>query len=124
MSLGINRFTGKPLSNWDHVSQSLGVLFSTRLFTRVMLRGYGFAVLGLLGRDLTPDVVMRFYMAIVIAVELWEPRFRVTQLAFPIDSNSPSKLQQGQLGIKISGEYRPNALTGDFTPATYQSLTI
>jgi uncharacterized protein len=125
MTAGINRLTGRPLSGWSHVKQSLGVIFTTRLGERLMRRTFGFAGLGLLGRhNLTPQILMRWYMAIVIAVELWEPRYRVTSLSFPTAKNSPNGLRQGQIGLRISGEYMPNALEGDFTVASTQSLTL
>lgn len=125
MTAGINRTTGAPLAGWSHVKQSLGVIFTTRLGEALMKRLFGFAGLGLLGREnLTPAVLMRWYMAVVIAIELWEPRYRVTSLAFPTDANSPNQERQGQIGLTINGVYMPNALEGDFTVASAQSLTM
>lgn len=125
MTAGINRDTGQPLVGWAHVRQSLVVIFTTRLGALVMKRLFGFAGLGLLGREnLTQGVVMRWYMAIVIAVELWEPRYRVTSLKFPASENSPERLGQGQIGMALNGDYMPNALQGDFTVANQQTFTM
>lgn len=114
-SVGINRSTGKVLSGWKHVVQSLSVLFVTRIGDRIMRRLYGSAVPGLLGKNLTPRILSNFRMAIAIAIELWEPRFRVLYIMLPSATNSPMGLRQGKLGIKLIGEYRPRALEGDFT---------
>jgi phage baseplate assembly protein W len=125
MSAGINRRTGQPLAGWPHCRQSLIVIFTTRIGARIMRRLFGFAGLGLLGREnLTPAVMMRWYMAVVIAVELWEPRYRVTSLIFPKAGNSPSQLRQGQIGLTLNGEFMPNALEGDFTVASAQSFGL
>ena len=40
-SLGINRFTGQLLADWDHVLQSVDVIFETEIGERVMLREFG-----------------------------------------------------------------------------------
>ena len=95
--------------------QSLRVIFTTRIGSLVMCRLFGSAVPGLLGKNLEPSTIARFYAAIIIAVELWEPRFRVRRIVYPVDQNSEEKLRQGQFGFKLEGDYRPRALQGDFT---------
>jgi uncharacterized protein len=124
MTAGVNRLTGKPLAGLDHVRQSLGVIFTTRLTSRLLRRLFGFAGVGLLGEPLTPQTLMKFYMAVVIAVELWEPRFKVIALSYPNADNSASELGQGRFGVAILGAYRPNALEGDFTVAATVSVVI
>lgn len=123
-STGVNQHTGVLLTGFDHVRQSLGVIFATRLTERVLHRTFGSAVPKLLGQPLTGATLMRFYMAIIVAIELWEPRFRVTQISYPSGDNSASALGQGRFGVKISGAYRPNALQGDFTVASVQSIIL
>lgn len=124
MTAGVNRVTGAPLSGFAHVVQSLNVIFTTRLGSRVLRRTFGSAAPGLLGQPLTNPDLVRFYMAIVIAVEVWEPRFRVTSVTFPKAQNSAAQLGQGQLGMRLQGQYRPNALEGDFTVASNPSVLI
>jgi uncharacterized protein len=121
-SLGINRHTGQPLTDFEHVQQSLSVIFTTRIGQRIMRRTFGSMVPGLLGKELTPQTLMRFYMAIVTAVYLWEPRFSVTSASYP--GTTPQSLSQGQFGVKINGNYMPNALSGDFTIAAAVSVVI
>ncbi len=124
MTAGVNAVTGMPLAGWAHVQQSLNVIFTTRIGQRLMRRFFGSAVPALLGQPLTPGQLMRFYMAIVIAVELWEPRFAVTSVSYPQGQNSPSQLGQGQFGILIEGQYMPNALEGDFTVASVMTVKL
>lgn len=124
MTAGVNRVTGAPLAGFAHVRQSLNVIFTTRLGSRVLRRTFGSAVPKLLGQPLTPDRLMKFYMAIVVAVELWEPRFAVTSVSYPQGENSASQLQQGQFGVTIEGQYMPNALEGDFTVAASVSVVL
>ena len=116
---GISRETGQVLDGWPHVLQSLGVIFSTHLGERVMRRWFGSNVPKLLGQNMVPETVVRFWSAICIAVDLWEPRFRVVSIT-PV--GSAQDLRQGQIGFNVTGEYRPNALLGDFTPAGVRTV--
>jgi phage baseplate assembly protein W len=125
MTAGVNRRTGRVLTGLAHVKQSLHVIFTTQIGARVMRRTFGSAVPSLLGKaNLTPQVLLNFYVAVAIAVELWEPRFRVRQVGYPGADNSTDRLQQGQFGVQISGDYRPNALEGDFTVASSEIITF
>jgi phage baseplate assembly protein W len=124
MSAGIDRRTGRPLEGWSHVLQSLHAIFTTPIGARVMRRAFGSAVPGLLGKNLTPNTVARFYIAIILAVELWEPRFRVRQVGYPASTNSTDNLKQGKFGLRLFGDYRPNALDGDFTVATSKDFVL
>lgn len=125
MTAGVNRRTGRVLTGLAHVRQSLHVIFTTPIGARVMRRTFGSAVPALLGKaNLTPEALLNFYMAVAIAVDLWEPRFRVRQVGYPGAENSAGQLQQGKFGVLISGDYRPNALEGDYTVASSETLTF
>ena len=112
---GADRSTGRILSDWAHVEQSLRVIFMTR---------FGSSIPKLLGQNLVPSTILKVYMAIAIAVELWEPRFRVRRVSLPPTSNNTLNLRQGVLGLRIEGDYRPNALAGDFSISIPKVLTI
>ncbi len=115
-SNGIDRRTFKVLTGLDHVRQSVEVIFSTPLMARIMRRTFGFAGLPLLGRqNLTPDVLLRFYTAIHIALELWEPRLDSLRAYYPQGQNTPEGWRQGKLGLRLQADYMPNALQGDTT---------
>ncbi len=115
---GINRDTGRALSGWDHVVQSLQVIFSTRFHERVMRRWFGSLVPHMLGENVIPATLLRFFYSVVVAVELWEPRFRIVQVRV---------LQAGRDGgvsLRLDGEYFPNAQVGDYVTNFRRSLVI
>ena len=124
MTAGINRHTCNPLAGWAHVQQSLGVIFTTRIGSRILARFFGSAVPGLLGKNLTPQTLLKFWTAIAIAIELWEPRFRLRSITYPGATNSAQKARQGQIGIRMIGEYMPNALEGDFTVESTKTTSV
>ena len=72
-SIGIDRRTGQVIQDFDHVVQSLEVIVSTMIGSRVMRRTFGFVDPGLLGRNIVLPTILRFVSALHIAIELWEP---------------------------------------------------
>ena len=107
---GFDQHTGRILSGWPHVVQSLEVIFSTRFGERVLREWFGSMVPAMLGENLTAETVLRTKLAIWVAIEMWEPRFRITQI------KSLSVTRLGQYRLELEGEYRPRAHLGDFTP--------
>lgn len=114
-STGIDRETGLPLSDLDHVRQAFRTIFTTRIGSRVMRRTFGALVPDILGRNLAPSTLALFFHAIWIAVDLWEPRLRIVQVLYPAPANTPSRLRLGGLDLAILADYRPYALAGDVT---------
>jgi phage baseplate assembly protein W len=119
--VGMDRRTGKILIGWDHVVQSLHVIFATRYHSRVLRRWVGSFVPHLLGENATERTVARFYWAIVTAMDLFEPNFRVqiVRVAARADGTSltsPEELRTGHLSSQNEGVYRPRAHLGIFTP--------
>ena len=107
---GIDRETGKPLSGWPHVAQSLGVIFTTRFGDRVMRRWVGSLVPNLLGENMTQETFVKFFAAVGAALE-FEPRVRLIKV-LPL-----SVSRDGRAEIRMEVEYRPRGHLGDFTPA-------
>lgn len=114
-STGINRYTGAKLSDWPHVQQSVEVIFTTRISSRVMRRSFGAAVPNIFLQNLTVSTFVRLFSAICHGLELWEPRARVVKAVWPAD-NTPEKMRLGKIHPIILCQYRPHALLGDFTP--------
>lgn len=115
-SVGIDRRTGKVITGLDHVRQSVEVIFTTKIASRVMRRTFGSAVAPLLGRsNLTEPELVRFYAAIHVAIALWEPRLQSLRALFPQTKNSPGAARQGRFGMRLRCRYCPEALSGDFT---------
>ena len=110
-SVGIDAETGRNLTGWAHVVQSLQDNFTTQVGTRIMREWYGSAVPNLLGRNINKDEVTLFFAAVTSAIEQWEPRYRVTRIE-PLGVT-----RSGEFRFAIEGEYRPRAMLGDMTPA-------
>lgn len=115
---GMNRETGRVLDGWEHVLQSLTVIFTTRFHERVMRRWFGSLIPHLLGESMVPSTVLRFYAAIITAVELWEPRYKISRVeVLELD-------RLGRIGFRLTGVYRPRAHLGDFTPEGARVVTL
>lgn len=123
-SVGLDRRTGRVLTGWEHVVQSIEVILSTQVGERVMRRVFGSAVPRLLGETMVPPTVLRFFTAVIVAIELWEPRFRVIQIEIVEALNEAEALRLGRLRLAIVGEYRPRAHLGDPTPEAVRTLSL
>jgi phage baseplate assembly protein W len=125
----MDRRTGAVLAGWPHVAQSIEVILTTNIGARMFRRVFGSEVPKLLGEPLTTPTVVRFFAAVVAAIELWEPRFRVRAIevvgADAAGGNSAERVRGGRLALRIRGEYRPRGHLGDPT-ADWQerSLTL
>lgn len=115
-STGIDRNTGKILTGLAHVRQSVQVIFTTYIASRIMRRTFGSFVPVLLGRsNLTKPELLRFFTAIHLALGLWEPRLRSLRVVFAPAQNTRDDFRQGHTGMSVKVLYYPNALQGDFT---------
>ena len=123
-SYGINRATGQPLSDWEHTVQSIMVILETHFGERVMRRMFGSAIPGVLGKNLVPSTLLKFYTALSVAIYVWEPRFRVRSFEYPQGQNSADGMRQGRIGIRMIGDYMPRALEGDFTVEAVKTVTL
>ena len=123
---GMDRMTGRVLGDWDHVSQSVAVLFTTRFFSRVLRAYVGSNIIRLLGQPMNRQTVMRVRLAIAEALWLFEPRL-VPRRIDMLDGD-----RTGDSAWLILAIYRPGArydpftrqLTGDLTPVGMRTLTI
>jgi uncharacterized protein len=119
---GIDHHTGKLLDGFTHVAQSIEVIFTTRLGERVQRRWFGSPITTMLGKSLTPATVLRFFTCLVVAIEVWEPRYKVTRI---VPSTNPSnEVRKGNFSFVIEGIYRPRALAGDFSPEGVVQLSV
>jgi len=112
---GIDRNTGKIIAGWPHVVQSLRVIFTTFFGERVLRRWFGPKILG---QNLTPSTVLKFWSAICVAIDTWEPRYKVTQI-IPLSAD-----RDGSIGFRINGVYRPRGHLGDFSVEQPRNLSI
>ncbi|ORE90547.1 hypothetical protein ATO13_22616 [Stappia sp. 22II-S9-Z10] len=114
-SAGADRSTGAPLADWEHVKQSLGVLFTTPLGTRVMRRDFGSELPALIGETMTTGTILKLYVAAYMAVLREEPRFELTRIGIN------EATQQGRLGLDLEGRYRP---TGHLDFQASEAITV
>lgn len=114
---GIDWLTGKKIDGFAAVVQSLEILFTTRIGSRVMIRPYGANAGQLLGQPMLVSTFTTFRETIMIATELWEPRFRVHVGLAVAAGDTPETMRLGQIkGLELWGEYRPRGHLGDPTP--------
>ena len=123
---GMDRNTGKLLQGWDHVQQSMELIFATPFHERVLRRWVGSFVPRILGESAVARIITRFFWAIVTAIDLWEPDFRIQQTFImgpalqnwspPLTDQIDQLLRQGQLICRTEGMYFPRGHLGDFTP--------
>lgn len=107
---GVDRYTGKVITGWPHVVQSLEVIFTTNFGERVMREYFGSAVPRLLGENMVPETFLKYFSAVCGAIAVWEPRYSITRIA-PLEVD-----RLGRAFFNIEGEYRPRGHLGDFTP--------
>lgn len=110
-SAGINRTTGRALADFAHVQQSINVILTTPIGSRVMRREFGSELFDLIDRPMTDQVILAIYSAVVVAIARWEPRFRVTSCGI-INLDVA-----GLFEMELGGTYYPRGHRGDFTGA-------
>jgi phage baseplate assembly protein W len=123
---GINRHTGQFLDGWPHVVQSIMLIITTGYGERMLRRWFGSGVPQLLGENLTTPTAVRFFAALIAALEVREvdtglprePRFKIVRI-------TPKRVDRsGELRLEILGVYLPRGHLGDFTPVDLRTLSI
>ena len=111
-SLGINRFTGAAITDWDSVLQSVDVIFETDIGEEIMLREFGGGMRRLLGRKLTPDILALAAAVFALSISIWEPRLRVVKTSV---APSVEEIREGVVSFVLQVAYRPRGHLGDLT---------
>lgn len=95
--IGMNAFTGKPLSGVDHLKQSVSDILSTRIGTRVMRRQYGSDLPSLVDSPMNEALKLELFSAAAEALTKWEPRFK-------LDGMTVAEItDQGRLVVDLHG---------------------
>lgn len=122
---GVNRETGGLMQGWDHVEQSMKVIFATPFHERILRRWVGSYVPHILGETFVPRIVTRFHWSMAVSLDLWEPNYRITTVFFmgdALESWSPEsfdvagEFRLGHAWFRTEGQYRPRGHLGDSTP--------
>ena len=117
-SAGLSRSAGSVLTDFDHVRQSIGVILTTPIGSRVMRREFGSELFDLIDRPMTDQVILAVYSATVMAIARWEPRYAV--LGCQIGRLS----EAGEMSVELSGVYYPRGHLGDFTPQGVRQMIV
>lgn len=95
---GTSATTGKPISDVDHLRQSVADILTTPVGSRVMRRDYGSDLPALIDQPDNAATQVRVYAAAATALMRWEPRLRLQQLR-------TSRTRAGQLVLQVQGQY-------------------
>lgn len=124
---GLNRFTGKILDGWPHVEQSVGVIVTTALESRVMRRDFGSRLPRLVDAPISPATLIDFYAATAGAVAKWERRFRIVRMSIGrLEDGTPDTagIAAGRLALLADGIYFPRGHLGDFSISEPKRVTV
>lgn len=109
---GTNASTGKALSGFDHLTQSIRDILATPIGSRVMRRDYGSRLFELIDAPLNRGTIAQIYAATVEALARWEPRIRVRRV-------TTSQVSPGSVVLNLEGIYTP---TGE--PVVVEGIVV
>ncbi|WPZ23107.1 GPW/gp25 family protein [Sulfitobacter faviae] len=115
--MDLNHETGAAVEGWDHVVQSIQTILTTRLNSRVFRREFGSEVPALVDAPMNDANVLALYVAVADALERWEPRFELTDVAV-------EAAESGVMTMTLVGSYRPNAHIGDLAAVVDDIQTV
>lgn len=81
--IDIDRDTGDFISGWARIKQSIVTILTTRLKTRLMRLWWGSEFMDLQDKPGTQEVFLRSIYAAVVAINEYEPEYKVTQIRIP-----------------------------------------
>lgn len=94
---GVSRHTGAPLTRSQHIDQSVVDILTTPIGTRVGRRDYGSRLMAIIDGPIGPGLTADVAQASVEALDRWEPRYTVRQVA--LSGRGPD----GQVLLEIDG---------------------
>lgn len=115
---GVDRQTGRPLSGWPHVVQSIAVILSTRLATRMMRRDFGSRSRDLQDAPGNRRTLIEFYAAVADALATWEPGFRLQTVELARAG------ADGVYVLVLTGLYFPRGHLGDWSLSEPASTSL
>ncbi|EIV5418965.1 GPW/gp25 family protein [Klebsiella aerogenes] len=94
--LGMNRDTGRAISDADHIRQSVNDILRTPVGSRVMCRDYGSLLSSLMDMPQNDALNLQMMCACYMALLKWEPRVTLTSLTIERQFN-------GQMMVDLTG---------------------
>lgn len=95
----INRTTGQPISEREHIRQSIADILTTAIGSRVMRREYGSLIPELIDQPLNGATIVRLYAATASALMRWERRVRLDRVLLQIGGAAGSAV------LDLTGTY-------------------
>ena len=80
--IGMNRETGRAITDAEHIRQSCGDILRTPVGSRVMRREYGSLLSALIDQPQTPALRLQIMAACYSAIQKWEPRVTLSTITF------------------------------------------
>jgi phage baseplate assembly protein W len=96
--IGMSSATGARLTGPEHCAQSIGIVLTTPIGSRVMRRGFGSTVPDLLDQPDNELTQVRLFAAVAIALMRWVPNYRLSSVS--IDRTQP-----GAADLVLDGMY-------------------
>jgi phage baseplate assembly protein W len=85
--IDVDRFTGELIQGWPRIKQSIFVILTTRLRTRLMRLWWGSKFINMQDKPSNQEVIVSGMMAAISAINTYEPEFKVTRVT--IDEAGP-----------------------------------
>ncbi|WP_118987166.1 GPW/gp25 family protein [Photorhabdus sp. CRCIA-P01] len=102
MYLGMNRQTGRSLTDLDHVRQSVSDILLTPVGSRLARRTYGSLLPELIDWPQNAALRLQIMAATYTAISRWEPRINLTAITITTQ-------QDGKMTVNIAGHYQQSA---------------
>lgn len=94
----MSRFTGRNLSELEHIKQSIQDILTTPLGSRIMRREYGSIIADLIDQPVHDVLILKLYSAIYTPITKWENRISIEQITI-------SELDSGSLILDLEAVY-------------------
>ncbi len=95
---GMDKVSGKPLTNFLHLKQSITDILSTPIGSRIMRRDYGSRLFKRLDAPITGELMAEIYADVVEALFNYEPRIEITTVTVV-------SIENGHLVLNLAGKY-------------------
>jgi len=100
--IGMDRMTGKALDATAHIIQCVADILTTPLGSMPWRRDYGASLIALMDQPASPALSALIRAATAIAIGRWEPRLKVTRVAFrPPDAAGAATLSIDALRLDL-----------------------
>ncbi|WP_186078678.1 GPW/gp25 family protein [Burkholderia gladioli] len=100
---GMDMYTGRWIDGVAHLSQSIAVILTTPLASRIKRRTFGSDVPNLIDAASNQVTLVQVYAAIATALARWEPRLTLTRVAFDTEAMTSGAFFRGQVPLRIEG---------------------